>query len=110
LKSSFIIVVVTTASKPEAEKIALVLLEEELIACSNIIGPVTSLFDWSGKHERVEEYVMFMKSRDDLFDQVSVRVKSLHSYKIPEVVAIPIVNGSAGYLGWLRGCLKQSVP
>jgi len=96
---------VTTASKQEAEKIAQCLLKEKLIACANIIGPVSSLFHWSGKIERAEEYLIFMKSRKDLFRKLAEAVKALHSYEVPEVIALPIVEGSKAYLDWLGNCL-----
>ena len=96
---------VTTASKHEAEKIAQHLLEEKLIACANIIGPVSSLFHWSGKIERTEEYLIFMKSRKDLFEKLAETVKTLHSYEVPEILVLPIVEGSEAYLDWLGTCL-----
>jgi periplasmic divalent cation tolerance protein len=96
---------VTTASKHEAEKITRHLLDAKLIACGNIIGPVTSLFRWSGKVERVEEFLTVMKTRGDLFEKVSETVKALHSYEVPEILALPIVEGSKAYLNWLENSL-----
>lgn len=106
MENSYIIVVVTTANKQEAEKIAQHLLRERLIACANIIGPVSSLFHWSGKIEKAEEYLIFMKSRKDLFEKVAETVKALHSYEVPEILALPIVKGSKAYIDWLESCLK----
>jgi periplasmic divalent cation tolerance protein len=106
LDPSYIIAVVTTASKREAEKIVRHLLDDKLIACANIIGPVSSLFHWSGKIEVAEEYLIVMKSRGDLFEKLSEGVKALHSYKVPEILALPVVKGSAEYLGWLGDCLR----
>ena len=105
MENVYIVVMVTTASKQEAEKIAQCLLKEKLIACANIIGPVSSLFHWSGKIERAEEYLIFMKSRKDLFRKLAEAVKALHSYEVPEVIALPIVEGSKAYLDWLGNCL-----
>ena len=98
--------IVTTSSKQEAEEIAQHLLRERLIACANIIGPVSSLFHWSGKIEKAEEYLIFMKSRKDLFEKVAETVKALHSYEVPEILALPIVKGSKAYIDWLESCLK----
>jgi periplasmic divalent cation tolerance protein len=106
LESAYIIVLVTTASKQEAEKIAEQVLKERLIACANIIGPVSSLFHWSGKTEKAEEYLVLMKSRKDLFEKLAKTVKALHSYEVPEILALPIVVGSKAYLDWLNNCLK----
>ena len=106
LENAYVIVMVTTPSKQEAERIAQHLLEERLIACANIIGPVSSLFHWSGKIEKAEEYLTLMKSRNDLFEKLSEAVKALHSYEVPEILAFPIVEGSKGYLDWLGSCLR----
>jgi len=106
LKNSYDIVLVTTPNREEAEKIAHGLLDEKLIACANIVGPATSFFWWSGKVERAEEYILLMKSRLDLFEQLLEKVKSLHSYEVPEIIAVPIVKGSNAYLKWLDSCLK----
>ncbi len=97
---------VTTANKAEAEKIAQTLLKERLIACANIINPVTSFFFWSGKIDRAEECLVVMKSRRDLFAELAERLKGLHSYEVPEVLAIPIVEGSKAYLDWMSEVLK----
>ncbi len=97
---------VTTSSKQEAEKIARRLLDERLIACANIIGPVSSLFHWSGKMETAEEYLIIMKSRKDLFEKLTETVKALHSYEVPEILVLPIVAGSKAYLKWLGSCLS----
>ncbi len=108
LQNDYVIVMVTTASKQEAEKIAQSLLEEKLIACANITGPVSSLFHWSGKIERAEEHLIFMKSRKDLFEKLAETVKTLHSYEVPEILVLPIVESSKAYLDWLGTCLLQA--
>lgn len=101
-KNTHAIVLVTTASKEEADKIAQKLLEEKLIACSNIIGPVSSLFWWKNRIEKTEEYILLVKSRLDLFEKLSKRVKSLHTYEVPEIIALPIMQGSKAYLEWIN--------
>jgi periplasmic divalent cation tolerance protein len=108
LENTYIIVIVTTARKQEAEKIAQRLLKERLIACANIIGPVSSFFIWSGKMKKAEEYLIFMKSRKDLFEKLTETVKALHSYEVPEILVLSIVGGSKAYLDWLGGCLAQT--
>jgi len=106
LENSYILVMVTAANKQEAEKIANDLLESRLIACANILGPVSSHFHWSGRIEQAEEYMLFMKSRSDLFGALAEKVKSLHSYEVPEILALPIEKGSESYLDWLGSSLK----
>lgn len=105
MKNTYIIVLVTTPAKKEAEKIVQHLLDNKFIACANIIGPVSSVFRWSGKIEKAEEYLTLMKTRSDLFEKVEGAVKALHSYEVPEILAIPIVEGSKAYLKWLEDCL-----
>lgn len=107
MKNSYVLVMVTTANKQEAEKIAQHLLEARLIACANILGPISSHFHWSGKIEHAEEYLLLMKARDDLFEKIAEKVKALHSYEVPEVLALQVVKGSKEYLAWLGESLKQ---
>ncbi len=106
LTDSYIVVMVTTATKKEAEKIARSLLEARLIACANILGPVASHFHWSGKIESAEEYMMLMKTKSGVFEAVAEKVRSLHSYEVPEIIALPIVKGSKAYVDWLGSVLK----
>ena len=105
MENTYIVVIVTTTSEKEAEKIAKRVLKERLIACANIIGPVSSFFHWSGKMEKAEEYLIFMKSRKDLFEKLAETVKALHSYEVPEIIVLPIVEGSKAYLDWLGSYL-----
>lgn len=97
---------VTVASKQEAETLVQQLLEEKLIACANM-WPVSSHFRWGGKVEQAEEFLVLMKSRLDLFEALSERVSALHSYEVPEVLALPIVAGSSAYVSWLGESLKR---
>jgi periplasmic divalent cation tolerance protein len=108
LENSLIIVLVTVGSKEEAEKISQQLLEDKLIACANIIGPVTSHFQWLGKIDCAEEFLVLLKSRKDLFEALSEKVKSLHSYEVPEILALSVVAGSKDYLRWFGDSLKKS--
>ncbi len=99
------LIIVTTPSKSEAENITQHLLDEKLIACGNIIGPVHSLFRWSGNIERAEEYLTLMKTRRQLFGLIERKIKTLHSYEIPEILAVQVADGSKTYLEWLESCL-----
>ncbi|MEM2995201.1 MAG: divalent-cation tolerance protein CutA [Candidatus Bathyarchaeia archaeon] len=103
---AYVLAIVTTASREEAEKIAHCLLNERLIACANMFGPVSSLFWWAGKIEKAEEYILLMKSRIDLFKKLCEKVKALHSYEVPEIIALPIVKGYKAYMEWLDNCLR----
>ena len=106
MSTDYIIVFVTTKDKAEAEKIAQALLEEKLIACANVISPVESCFRWLGKIDTAEECLVIMKSRASLFLELEKSVLALHSYEVPEVLALPIVAGSGAYLAWMGDVLK----
>jgi periplasmic divalent cation tolerance protein len=103
---SYLIVLMTTPTREEAVKIVRVLLEEKFIACGNILGPVSSLFWWQEKIEEQKEVLVIMKSHEKLFKKLSKKVRELHSYDVPEILALPIIAGSASYLDWLNGCLE----
>jgi len=103
---SYIVVIVTVASREEAVKIVRSLLEERLIACANIVGPISSLFWWEGKIDEASEFLVFMKSHENHFERLSERVTEIHSYEVPEIVALPIIKGSQSYLEWLSDSLR----
>jgi periplasmic divalent cation tolerance protein len=100
------IVVMTASNKKEAVKIVRTLLEERLIACANIIDPVHSLFWWQGKIDEETEVLAIMKSHESLFKKLSEKVLELHSYDVPEILALPIADGSRSYLDWMKACLE----
>jgi len=103
----YIVVVITSTDKEEAVKIVRYLLNEKLIACANIVGPVSSIFWWEGKIDEASEYLVFMKSRENLFEKLTERVKELHSYQVPEIIALPIEKGLPSYLDWLSTSLQS---
>ena len=102
---SYLIVIMTAPNMEEAVKIVCTLLEERLIACANILDPVSSLFWWKGNIEEEKEVLVLMKSNETLFKKLSKRVTELHSYDVPEILALPIVEGSKSYLDWMKACL-----
>jgi len=106
LAEDFIVVIVTAKDRTEAEKISRTLLEMRLIACANILGGVASCFVWQGKIEAADECLILMKTRRSLFNEVNEQVKAMHSYEVPEVIALPIAEGSEEYLAWLASNLK----
>ena len=100
--SKAIVVLVTCGSEEEATKIANSLVEEGVAACVNIISPVRSIYRWEGKVWDEREWVLIIKTHEKRFEELEKKVKSLHSYSVPEVIALPIVEGSASYLKWLE--------
>ncbi len=97
-----IIVYVTAPTEEEAGKIARALVDKKLAACVNIVRDMTSIYRWQGKIEDEAEVLMIVKTRRGHFGRLQETVKQLHSYSVPEVIAIPVVEGSEDYLKWLR--------
>ena len=102
-----IIVLITASSGDEAVKIAATLVNEHLAACVNIVPEVRSLFFWEGKTQEACETLLVCKSRLPLIEELIVRVKELHSYTVPEIIALPIVAGSREYLTWVKETVKE---
>lgn len=98
---SHVLVLVTASSADEAQAIARMLVEERLAACVNIIPGLRSLFRWQRKIEAAGEVLLLVKSRGELLPSITERVKRLHSYTVPEVIALPILAGSPDYLAWI---------
>ncbi|HXA68027.1 MAG TPA: divalent-cation tolerance protein CutA [Bryobacteraceae bacterium] len=96
-----IVVLTTCASDEEAARIARAVVEKRLAACVSVMPAVRSFYRWKGVIEDDQESLMVIKSSRALFDQLRVEIEKLHSYELPEVIAVPIVDGSEGYLEWL---------
>jgi periplasmic divalent cation tolerance protein len=99
--SEQIIVLMTAASQEEADLIAKTLVAEMLAACVNVLPGITSVYRWQGEVQRDAEWLLIAKSRRDVLDALVQRVQALHSYDVPEVIALPLVGGSEAYLRWL---------
>lgn len=97
----YIIVFITAGSKEEAEKIARGLLEEKLAACVNILKDADSHFWWQGKLDKAKETLLIIKTKKSLFPKLLKKATALHSYEVPEIIALPIVAGNRPYLGWI---------
>lgn len=97
-----IIVFITASSEDEAAKIARALVEARFAGCVNMLKGIRSIYTWQGKVEDESEVLMIAKTRRDLFEALLKKVKELHSYSVPEIIAFPIVEGSADYLNWLK--------
>ncbi len=97
--------IVILSTVPDAEKaaeIARALVEEHLVACVNIIPGLRSIYRWEGKLADDAEVLCVIKTARDRFDQVAARIKALHPYSVPEVIALPVVKGFEPYLDWVR--------
>lgn len=99
----------TTAGKQEdAERIAKTLVQRRLAACVQIVGTISSIYRWKSKIEKAEEWLCQIKSEETLYHEVEEAIKKIHPYKIPEIVATPIVAGSKEYFRWLDQELRES--
>lgn len=103
----YAVVFITASNKKEAEKIALGLIKNRLAACVNIVDKVESLFWWQGKIDRAKESLLIVKTKKALVNKLIQKVKAIHSYEVPEVIALPIISGSKDYLGWLGESIKE---
>jgi periplasmic divalent cation tolerance protein len=101
-------VLTTVGSAEEAESIAAALVERRLAACVQTIGPIRSRYRWQGAIEEAEEWQCLAKTEAGRYDEVEAAIRELHSHDEPEIVALPIVAGSAGYLSWVSAELKTS--
>lgn len=105
--SGKIVVLVTCGSVEEARKIGRALVEEHLAACANVLqAPVESIYRWKGKVDTAAEFLMIVKTSRERFAALERRIKALHSYDIPEIIALPIEKGSRDYLSWLTDSLR----
>jgi periplasmic divalent cation tolerance protein len=101
-----IVVLVACGSEEEALKIAHSLVEERLAACVNLVSPVRSIYRWEGKIWDEKEWLLIIKTQRQRFEELEKKVKSLHSYSVPEIVSLPIVEGASSYLNWLKEMTK----
>ena len=104
--SESIVVLVTCASEQEALKIAHSLVEERLAACVNLVSPIRSIYRWEGKICDEREWLLVVKTQRQKFDDLEKKVKSLHSYSVPEIIGLAIVEGSSSYVNWLAEMTK----
>jgi len=101
-----IIVLITVGSEEEAHKIAELLVNEKKAACVNIVPGVDSLFWWEGKLDSARESLLLVKTKASLFPEIISLVKEIHSYEVPEIIALPIIAGSEDYLKWLDNACR----
>ena len=103
-----LVVYITAPNEEEAAKIAKILVEECLAGCVNIVKDIRSIYSWQGKIEDEKEVLMIVKTRRKLFSALNAKVKELHSYTVPEVIAMPIIDGSEEYIKWLKEATSQN--
>ncbi len=105
--TDYIQVVTTTEREEDAAAIARALVEEQLAACVQVLGPISSTYRWKGQIETAREWQCWAKSRRSLFDELRQTICRLHPYDVPEILALPILDGSPEYLDWLAAEVKR---
>lgn len=103
-----VVVLITVPDEATARKIGKPLVEEELAACVNIVPGLRSIYRWEGKTCDDPELLLVVKTRRACFEALERRVRELHPYTVPEVIALPVVEGSAPYLDWLAASTRRS--
>lgn len=104
----YIQVLTTAGTKEDAQKIAQSLVEKRLAGCVQVVGPIASTYWWEGSLENAEEWLCIIKSRKDLYKELEKAIQQIHPYRVPEILAIPVVDGSQSYLEWLDGEVKKT--
>jgi periplasmic divalent cation tolerance protein len=102
-----IVVLSTCATEEEAEKLARLLLDERLAACVNVIPRIRSYYRWKGAIESANECLLVIKSSRELFSSLGAVLQRGHSYEVPELLALPVVEGATNYLNWLLANLRS---
>jgi periplasmic divalent cation tolerance protein len=105
-----IAVFMTAANREEAGRLAEMLVGERLAACVQILPELQSVYRWQGKVERQQEVLLIAKTISSKFAALESRVRALHSYETPEIVAVPLIAGSASYLAWLSAAIADVGP
>jgi len=102
-----VVILVTCGKREEAEQLAKSLLEMRLAACISITSDVTSFYWWEGKVTRDSEFLLIIKTSRPRFEMLRKEVQRLHSYSVPEIIALPIIEGSEEYLNWMDDSLSK---
>jgi periplasmic divalent cation tolerance protein len=97
----------TTDSREEADRICAAVVEARLAACAQVTGPIRSAYWWQGKIERADEYFLMMKTTRDRFGALAKLIRENHSYETPDIVAVPILEGTEDYLEWISSETRE---
>ncbi|HKD65932.1 MAG TPA: divalent-cation tolerance protein CutA [Candidatus Binataceae bacterium] len=106
-KNSCLVVFVTTANAEDAATIGRALVEERLAACANLVGPIRSIYRWRDAVEDAAEHLLMIKTQSGRYPALQARVRELHPYEVPEIVAVDIEKGSPPYLEWILESTAQ---
>ena len=102
----YVVIFITAANKKEAARIGQYLVKNKLAACVNITKEIQSVFRWQGKVDRAKEVLLVVKTKKSLVTRLIRKVQSIHSYDLPEIIALPIIAGSKKYLDWINASTR----
>ena len=102
----FYLVMTTVKVRADADRIAKKIVDEKLAACVNVVPSISSTYRWKGKIERSRETLLLIKTSGEKLDKLVERIEELHSYEVPEIIALPIERGLPEYLKWLKESLR----
>jgi periplasmic divalent cation tolerance protein len=103
-----VVIFVTVASLGEGKKIARHLVETQLAACVNILQSMESVYRWEGKIAEEKEFLLLIKSTGELFPEIEAEISKIHSYQTPEIICLPVIEGSRNYLQWVSDSVKPA--
>jgi periplasmic divalent cation tolerance protein len=104
----YLMIFCTVPDPITAKKISRILVEEKLAACCNIVPGLNSIYRWENKIQDETELLLIIKTRQELFSELEQRVKNLHPYAVPEIIAMPILRGNIDYLKWMDENVKKN--
>ena len=107
MTDEYVQVFTTVEKREDADRIASTVVNSRLAACAQILGPIHSTYWWKGKVEEAGEWLLMMKTRQDLFSALEKEIRTVHPYEVPEIIALPIVAGSVPYLEWIEAETKK---
>lgn len=107
MEQGFQLVMTTAGSEEQALAIARGLVERRLAACVSVVGTACSVYRWKGEIVEEAEKLLLVKTESRLLPELRAAIRELHSYDLPEVIALPVEDGDPAYLKWLRGCLRE---
>lgn len=103
-----IVIFVTAANRNECKQIARRIVETRLAACVNILPPIESIYRWKGQIAEEGEFLLIIKSTEALFAEIETEILKLHSYQTPEIICLPVIEGSRNYLQWISESVKPA--
>lgn len=106
--TEYVVLIISASSESESEEIISTLLNKRLIACANLSPKTTSSYWWKGSIEKADEFIITAKTRLSLVGKITEEVKIIHSYEVPEIIALPVLDGSRDYLDWLNDELPSN--